>query len=82
MFVVVWVYTAARPARADRAGLMIEGIIYSVEDSSAFIGGHIVKEGDVINGARVVKINQKTVEFEKDKKRWKQRVREKPNPAW
>jgi hypothetical protein len=36
----------------------------------------------MIYGATVVKIHRREVEFEKNGKGWKQRVRQRPNPAW
>jgi hypothetical protein len=53
----------------------LKGILYSKGHSSAIIYGEIVKEGDTINGIRVLKINKDTVEFEKDGVRWTQRAK-------
>jgi hypothetical protein len=53
----------------------LKGILYSEGNSSAIIDGKIVKEGDIINGIKVVKINKDTVEFEKDGERWTQRTK-------
>jgi len=81
VIVVVRVCNGLRPTTEHRTRGVVAGIFYSVrsiENSSAFIDGHIVKEGDTIYGATVVKINRTTVEFEKNEKRWKQRVLERP----
>jgi len=51
-------------------------------DSSTMIDNQVLKEGDTIYGARVVKIYPKKVEFKKDGKCWTQRICEHPNPAW
>ena len=61
---------------------MVAGILYTIEDSSALVDGHIVYEGDTIHGVQVVKIERFTVECEKDGIRWKQKVRERPSPHW
>ncbi len=61
---------------------MVRGVLYTAEDSSALIDDHIVKEGETIYGVTVVKIDSDAVEFSKYGKTWKQRVREKPDPAW
>ena len=50
--------------------LKLTKILYS-DDPSAIVNGEIVKEGDTINGAKVVKIHNKyRVEFEKDGEKW------------
>jgi hypothetical protein len=56
----------------------LKGILYSEGNSSALIGETIVREGDIIDGVKVVKINKKTVEFEKDGEKWTQRCGNSP----
>ena len=51
----------------------LTGILYS-DDPSAIVNGEIVKEGDTINGAKVVKIHRDKVEFEEDGEKWTKRV--------
>lgn len=53
---------------------IVKGIIYSEYGSSAVIGNQIVREGEQILGATVVKINKDSVEFEKKGKSWIQKV--------
>jgi hypothetical protein len=53
---------------------LVTGIIYSTDKPSALIGHEIVHEGDTINGAKVVKIHQGKIDFEKDGKMWTQGV--------
>jgi len=60
----------------------VTGILYTIENSSALIDGQIVKEGDTINGVTVVRIHRTEVEFRKNGRLWKQRVAQRPNPAW
>jgi len=59
-------------------------VFYSGDDQSeeeryAVIDGGIIHEGDIVHGANVVKIDRGEVEFEKNGKRWRQRVQEQPN---
>lgn len=62
---------------------VITGILFSDDKSSTvLINGETVCEGSYIGDVKVVSISKKEVEFEKNSKRWKQRVSEPPNPAW
>jgi membrane-associated HD superfamily phosphohydrolase len=62
---------------------VITGIAFSGDKSSAvLINGKIVYEGKCIGDIKVVSISKEEVEFEKNGKRWKQRVSEPPNLAW
>ena len=61
---------------------VVTGILYVLEDSSAVVDNQVVRQGDSIYGVRIVSIEKFTVEFNKNGYRWKQRVRENPNPAW
>ena len=49
--------------------LKITGILYS-DNPAVIVDGEIVKEGDMINGAKVIKIHRDKVEFEKDGEKW------------
>lgn len=53
----------------------LKGILYSKEDPSAIIGTEIVYEGDTVSGATVIKINEDSVEFEMNGKKWTQKVK-------
>jgi len=55
--------------------IAVGGIIWSDDRPLAIIGGEVVAEGEEISGATVVKIEKDSVEFEKDGKRWTQKVR-------
>lgn len=59
--------------------LVVKGILYSPENPSALVFDQIVREGDKILGATVVKINEDSVEFEKDGKKWNQKVQKYPD---
>ena len=61
--------------QGDIGKIIVKGIVYSKDDPSAIIGNEIVHEGDKVSGATVVKINEDSVEFEMNGKRWTQKVR-------
>lgn len=54
----------------------IKDIVYSEDKPSAVIGNLIVYVGDKVNGAIVVKIDRDSVEFERNGKRWVQKIHE------
>lgn len=56
------------------AGLIVRGILYSEDKPRAIIGTELVQEGDVVQGARVLRISRKTVEFEQNGRTWIQEV--------
>ncbi len=53
----------------------IKGIVYSESNPSAMIGSRIVREGDSIDGAEVVEINENSVVFEANGTVWTEEVR-------
>jgi flagellar basal body-associated protein FliL len=61
---------------------LVTGIVSGDDKPSAVVNGVIVREGDVVNDIRVVRIYKDKVEFEKDGQRWRQRVKEKPPSIW
>jgi hypothetical protein len=62
-------------SKGEFAKVPLTGILYSEDNPSVVIDGKIVKEGDIINGIKVVKIHKDGVEFEKKGKKWTQQVR-------
>jgi hypothetical protein len=57
------------------AGLIaVRGIVYSNDKPSAVIGTEIKHEGDTIGEAKIVKINNDSVEFSMNGKTWTQKV--------
>lgn len=54
--------------------LIVKSILHSQSKPSAVIGAQIVHEGDTIFGATIVIIHKDGVEFEKDGKRWTQKI--------
>jgi outer membrane biosynthesis protein TonB len=55
--------------------LSVKSILYSEDGSSAVIDNRIVHEGERVRGAKVMKINKDTVEFEMNGKTWTQEVK-------
>jgi hypothetical protein len=54
--------------------LIVRSILHSESKPSAVVGTEIVHEGDTISGATIVRILKDGVEFEKDGKRWTQKI--------
>ena len=54
--------------------LKLSGVLYTEDNPLAVVNTEIVHEGDVIDGARVVQISRRQVEFEKSGRRWIQRL--------
>ena len=61
---------------------VVGGILYTEDNSSAIIDSKVLKEGDTIRGVKIVKIYEAEVEFEKDSRRWTQKVAEAARPFW
>jgi len=74
--------TLAVPELLTTTHGVVTGILHAEEKPTAVISGDIVYEGDTLHGIKVVKIYRDKVEFEKNKKRWTQHIREQPNRAW
>jgi hypothetical protein len=54
--------------------LALTGILYSRRKPSAVVDGVIVREGDTVDGVKVVKIYKSSVEFEAAGESWTQKV--------
>ena len=65
---------ATNPLQEGNNQLIVKGILYTEDNPSAVIGTKIVKTGEEVAGAKVVKINKDNVEFEMNGKTWKQKV--------
>ena len=66
---------AQQEVRVDIHGVPVaKGVVTSEDRKYAIIGTQMVQEGDTVQGATVIKINPDSVEFEKDGKRWIQKV--------
>lgn len=60
--------------RVGVAEFVVRGTVYSDDNPMALVGTQIVREGDQVSGATVIKINEHSIEFEMNGKRWKQKV--------
>ena len=58
--------------QADTSKFIVRGIVQGAERNSAIVSNEIVMEGEEILGARVIKINPDSVEFEMNSQRWVQ----------
>jgi hypothetical protein len=61
-------------AAGAQSDVVVSGILFSSAKPTAVISGKVAKEGDVIFGAKVIKINSDSVVLMKDGKTWNQRV--------
>lgn len=61
-------------AEGSQTDVAVTGILYSSSKPTAVISGKVAKEGDVVFGVKVIKINQDSVDLQKDNKTWRQRV--------
>ena len=58
------------------SGLIVRGIVHSQDKPRAIIGTELVQEGDVVQGATILRINRRTVEFEQNGRTWIQEVQD------
>jgi hypothetical protein len=70
------------PAEDYQYKYYIAGTFRSKKDLLALIGDKVVREGDTIDGVKVVRIREGIVEFDKNGKQWTQRKLEIPGPNW
>jgi len=69
-------------AISSKASGTVTGILSSDGAPLAVIDGNVIKEGQIINGVKVVKIRPDRVEFRYAKKQWTQKVNESPPSNW
>ena len=67
-------FSSVTTAETGTGGLVVKGIIYSEDKPAVVIGTEIVRQGDKVLGATIVKINENSVEFEMNGKKWTQKV--------
>ena len=60
--------------QAENAGLIVKGIVHSKGNPCAVIGDQIVHQGDKILDVVIIKINENSIEFEVNGKKWTQKV--------
>jgi len=70
--ITYFLWPAAKGTVATATQIQVTGILYSEDNPSAIVNGKVVKDGDIINDVKVVKIHKNSVEFESDGKRWVQ----------
>ena len=63
-----------KPVKIRTKKVSLIGIFYTKENPLAVVDGEMVREGDVINGVKVIKIHQSKVEFEFSGHRWIQEI--------
>jgi hypothetical protein len=61
-------------SQTGTGGLVVKGIVYSEDNPSAVIGDQIVHQGDKVLDVTITKINENSVEFETNGKKWIQNV--------
>jgi len=66
--------SAAGSYMTGSGSIAVRGIVYSNDKPSAVIGTEIKHEGDMIGEAKIVKINNDSVEFSMNGKIWTQKV--------
>ena len=63
---------------AIRSVGVIKAILHTDNNPTALVGDSLVHQGQVISGAKVIKIHRDKVEFEKDGFSWTQNIMEEP----
>jgi hypothetical protein len=61
---------------------LLTGVLYSADKPSAIVDRKIVHEGDTIHGVTVVKIHKDKAGFEKNGRKWEQKVQQMPEAYW
>jgi hypothetical protein len=54
--------------------ISVRGIVWSVDKPAAVIGTQIIYQGQTVQGAKITRITQDSVEFERDGQTWVQKV--------
>jgi len=60
--------SAALQAEGDSYGITVSSILFSNKRHIAVVNGKYVKEGDMIQGLKIIKIHSDSVVFQSDKK--------------
>ena len=81
--IVLAASTSSKRSRDSSANKgFVSGIAYNENRALAFVNDKMIFEGDLIDGITVFKIHEDAVEFEKNGKRWTQKVGEQPVSWW
>ena len=67
-------FGSVKTAETGTGRLVVKGIVYSEDKPAVVIGTEILREGEKVLGATIVKINTNSVEFEMNGKKWTQKV--------
>ena len=68
-------FDSSKPTGSTSGEPVITGILYSVDDPSAVVSDKIVRPGNMVGNAKVVRILKDGVEFEMNGKKWTQKVK-------
>lgn len=82
IILVAWFYVRPQLPASAATGGIVDGILFSPDNPSVLIDGQVLRVGDTIYDVEVVEIGRRIITFEKNNKRWGQRVQERPNRAW
>lgn len=66
---------------ATKTGTVV-GILYNEKGPSALINHQLVYQGDVIKGVKILKIDRDKVKFEKNGRKWTQKMLDNPSSNW
>jgi thioredoxin 1 len=70
----LWSTATAKTAMVIKREVPLTGISYIEDNPVAIVDGKVVKEGDVINGVRILKIHRHEVDFQKSDRKWTQKM--------
>jgi len=70
----LWSSAAAKTVMVIKREVPLAGIFYIEGNAAAIVDGKVVKEGDVVNGVRILKIHRHEVEFQKSDRKWTQKM--------
>ncbi len=70
----LWSTAAAKTVMVIKREVPLAGIFYVEGNAAAIVDGKVVKEGDVVNGVRILKIHRHEVEFQKSDRKWTQKM--------
>ena len=70
----MWSTAAAKTVMVIKREVPLTGIFYVEGNAAAIVDGRVVKEGDVVDGVRIVKIHRHEVEFQKSDRKWTQKM--------
>jgi type II secretory pathway component PulC len=69
-----YTYSTPSTTAATAEDIVVRGIVWSEDSPAAVIGTEIIYEGQSVKGTKIINITEDSVEFERDRKKWIQRV--------